>query len=80
MFQLLSVDLDFNIPCITSKLCLDFCRMHKPFSDQVVIREKKMALRPKPNEYSNLFKSLHLHPQAFLSVQAHVINVILFLD
>jgi len=47
MFQLLSVDLDFNIPCITSKLCLDFCRMHKPFSDQVVIREKKNGSQAK---------------------------------
>lgn len=40
--------------------------------------QKKGYQRPKPNEHTNLFKTLHLHPQAVLSVQAHLINVILF--
>lgn len=40
--------------------------------------EKKK--KTKTNEDSNLFKTLHLHPQAFLSVQAHLINIILSPD
>lgn len=77
-FLAINYGFTFDIPSVASKTFPYFYRINGELSNQIVFYRKKKVLREK--KYSNLFKTLHFQPQAFLSVQAHFINIILSPD